>query len=71
MINPNLLEPKYKRVNSYQFAGGHKYFPLVHHFTRRNFRRATEAEIYAKRVHARWCRLYAAAVLVAAETVTA
>jgi hypothetical protein len=62
MTNPHLIQPKYKRVNSYQFAGGHKYFPLLNHFTRRTFRRATEAKEYAERVHARWCRLYDAAV---------
>jgi hypothetical protein len=62
MINPHLITPKYKRVNSFQFAGGHKYFPLLNHFTRRSFRRASEAKEYAERVHARWCRLYLAAV---------
>jgi hypothetical protein len=61
MINPHLLDPKYKRANSPQFAGGHMYFPLLNHFTRRTFRRATEAASYAKRVKARWCRLYDAA----------
>jgi hypothetical protein len=63
MINPHQIEPKYKRVNNPRFAGGHYYMPLVGHFTRRSFRRASEAETYAKRVHARWCRLYDAAVV--------
>lgn len=67
MLNPHLVEPKYKRQNCPQFAGGHHYFPLVWHFTRRNFRRASEAEAYAKRAQARWCRLYDAAIAAMAE----
>lgn len=63
MTNPHLITPRYLRVNDVRFAGGHFYRPLVGHLTRRVFRRASEAERYAMNVHARWCRLYDAAVL--------
>ena len=64
MINPHLYEPMYKRVESQRFAGAKHYQPIVAIFTRRTFRRASEAKEYAERVHARWCRLYEAAIVV-------
>lgn len=67
MINPNRFEPKYKKSLSPRFAGGKMYVPFIGKPLGRQFRRASEAEAYAKRIHARWCRLYNAAVLALAE----
>jgi hypothetical protein len=69
MMNPHLLEPKYKKFLSPQFAGGKVYAPFVGRPTRAVFRRASVAETYAQRIHARWCRLYDAAILAMSESV--
>ena len=61
MINPHRYEPKYtvRRTSRYAVR---EYVPLVGIQTRRFFRRASEAQEYAVKVHARWCRLYDAAI---------
>ena len=61
MINPHRFEPKYTVRRASRFTV-REYVPLVGIQTRRFFRRASEALRYAERVHARWCRLYDAAV---------
>ena len=63
LINPHLIKPVRQRIDNPHFSGGKRYyilfFPLV---TLRSFRTATEADAYGARVHARWCRLYDAAI---------
>jgi hypothetical protein len=67
--NPYQITPKRWRENDMRFAGGHYYRVIFGHMmTRRKFRRATEAEAYGARVHARWCRLYDAAIAAAVVT---
>ena len=62
MFNPHLVEPKYKKWRDPSFASGKIYLPFLHKPTRRVFGRASEAERYAQRIHARWCRLYDAVI---------
>lgn len=61
--NPHQYQPRYIRINDPRFAGGHNYAPVVGFPLRKRFRRASEAESYAKRHYARWCRLYDAALV--------
>ncbi len=67
MLNPHMFEPKFRKWADPRFAGGKMYFPIISRMTRISFKRASEAERYAARVHARWCRLYDAAVLAMVE----
>ena len=67
MINPYLLDAKYKKWNNPRFAGGKMYMPVLSgdgyaKASRRLFKRASEAEAYAIRLRHRWMRLYDAAV---------
>ena len=68
MNNPRQFEPKYQRLSSPRLPGEKVYRPTVGRGTRMVFRRATMALAYARRVHARWCRLYDAAVASAGES---
>ncbi len=63
LINPRQLQPTYKRWNDPRPFRGHCYYAYVGRLSRKPFVRASEAEVYAKRVWKRWCRLYDAAVL--------
>lgn len=63
MINPKVLSPTFKKIPSPHFGGGKYYQPFIGKRTRLAFKRASEAETYAKRVYARWVRLYDAAVI--------
>lgn len=67
MINPYLLDAKYKKWFNPQFAGGKVYMPVLSgggwaKACRRVFKRASEAEAYSIRVRDRWMRLYDAEV---------
>ena len=69
LINPRNLMPKYKKWQPSPWMNK-TYLCLFtdnslgHIFeARRKFRRATEAEEYGRRLHARWVRLYDAAVM--------
>lgn len=67
MTNPHLLTPIYKKQMDPHFAGNKYYLAAFRgaqfFLTRRKFRRASEAETYASRIHARWIRLYDAAIV--------
>ena len=71
MINPRLLRPAHKRCNQPHFSGGKVYFAILtgglnprELRARIIFKRADEAEMYAKRLLARWIRLYDAAIII-------
>jgi hypothetical protein len=75
MINPHLLEAKYKRWDIGRWHR-QKYLavlvsPDYTRATRREFIRASDAHQYANRVRARWCRLYDAAILSVAAPIPA
>lgn len=68
MLNPNLFTPGYRRA-----AGRYTKFYFGIAFNRdailpmrRKFRTAVEALDYARKVHARYCRMYEKALLVMA-----
>ena len=64
MINPKMLVPRYVKKFSPRFGGGKTYIAFIGKpLGRYPFRRASEALAYAERIHARWCRLYDAAIL--------
>ena len=58
MINPHLYQPLVKRIEPQRYGGMKYYQPIVALFTKRTFKRASEAKEYAEKVRARWCRLY-------------
>jgi hypothetical protein len=67
MINPRMLRPAHRRQNNPRFGGGHFYFAILtgprNTFQSRGaFKKALVAEMYAKRLLARWIRLYDAAI---------
>jgi len=71
MINPRLLRPAHKRWNQPHFSGGKVYFAILTGpvklrtlRARAVFKRADMAEMYAKRLLARWIRLYDAAIII-------
>lgn len=60
-INPHTQTPTYKRWNNPAFAGGKFYLAVLlpsEMRARRIFKRASEAEKYAVKLHAAACRLY-------------
>lgn len=60
-INPHIENPTYKRWNHPTFSGGKFYLAVwlpSGMRARRIFKRATEAEKYARKLHATACRLY-------------
>lgn len=62
MINPHLISPSYKKFADPRYPGGKLYFAYVGRLSRVGYRRASEAEAHAKRLRARWVRLYNAAI---------
>ncbi len=58
MINPRVLKVGYSRIDQ---RGMKLYYARIGKPGGRVFKRATEALSYARRVHARWIRLYDAA----------
>lgn len=63
LINPRQFTPAYERVH-FRALGRKVYRPVVGRTAKSIvFKTASLALGYARRVHARWCRLYDAAVV--------